>query len=146
MKKIMLTIATMLTMGIGAYANAVKFSDYRKLDISSLAKTERIYKDYDLFAGESQLGMYIDLSDASKAEKVSTIYNKFCTNMLYASTMGHGKKKERKVVRSIDNVLFGMRHNLDGIQYRNFLKMLNKTLQEHGLQEEIDLYCEKSSR
>jgi len=88
-------------------------------------------KAYELNINMNKLSEALNLADDQK-EAVAEIHHTFASELMFAAEYG---KKDRKAMvnRAIENDVKWMRYVLNESQMRTYLKLLNTTINNRGL-------------
>ena len=120
MKKIVLTVAAVMSMTLAFAAgendnnNTTTNTNAYKFNVSTYALSRALNLDFDQVDG------------------VEDINRTFATEMMNAS-VAEGSERESKVQNTIKKDLSYMRYILNDRQYREYVKLLNVTLNNRGL-------------
>ena len=120
MKKIVLTVAAVMSMTLAFAAgendnnNTTTNANAYKFNVSTYALSRALNLDFD------------------QVDVVEDINCTFATEMMNAS-VSEGSERESKVQSAIKKDLSYMRYILNDRQYREYVKLLNVTLNNRGL-------------
>ena len=120
MKKIVLTVAAVMSMTLAFAAgendnnNTTTNTNAYKFNVSTYALSRALNLDFD------------------QGDVVEDINRTFATEMMNAS-VAEGSERESKVQNAIKKDLSYMRYVLNDRQYREYVKLLNVTLNNRGL-------------
>ena len=120
MKKIVLTVAAVMSMTLAFAAgendnnNTTTNTNAYKFNVSTYALSRALNLDFD------------------QVDVVEDINRTFATEMMNAS-VAEGSERESKVQCAIKKDLSYMRYILNDRQYREYVKLLNVTLNNRGL-------------
>ena len=86
---------------------------------------------YELNVNMNKLSEALNLADDQK-EAVADIHHTFASELMFAAQYSNNERK-MFLARAIDNDVKWMRYVLDDSQMRTYLKVLNATLNNRGL-------------
>ncbi|MCD8202477.1 MAG: hypothetical protein LUD48_02400, partial [Prevotella sp.] len=86
---------------------------------------------YNMSVNYTKLADYLELT-AEQLEDVKDIHNEFCADMMNA-TEETGESRKFMVKNAVYKDLTYMRYVLDNDQYHKYLKVLNATFNNRGL-------------
>ena len=118
MKKMILTMIAMLSMTT-AFAEGENAANVDSMEA------------YDLNINMNKLSMALNLADDQK-EAVAEIHHTFASELMFAAQYSNADR-ERLVARAIDNDVKWMRYVLNDEQMHTYLKLLNATIINRGL-------------
>ena len=118
MKKMILTLVAMLSMTT-AFAEG------------ETANTMNSVEAYELNINMNKLSAALDLANDQK-EAVADIHHTFASALKFAAQYGNNDRKAL-VARAIDNDVKWMRYVLNDKQMHTYLKLLNATINNRGL-------------
>lgn len=116
MKKFILTVFMMLTMSVYSFADDVKIADASK---------------YEMKINHKRLASFLELTK-DQLEWYDEALTKFENNMSFAGTMQNEDSSNRIVSNTLKLNLEEMRYILNKEQYKEYLKLINITLQNKG--------------
>ena len=125
MKKILLVLAMLLTVGVGCYAENNESSNVSNLEAYEFEKSVNI----------GSLVRYLNLSD-DQVDAFKDVHKVFAESMRIASVM-RGDERKNMVTNSIMYELKNLKFILTERQYRKYLIVLNSTLENRGLRNEV---------
>lgn len=119
MKKLVLMVATMLSMTMSSYAES-----------ESAVNTLNV-ENYDMTVNIRKLAVTLDMT-GNQMESVEEIHRMFCNEMIQAA---YASKNERKALvdLAVEKNLRYMRYVLDQKQYQKYQTLLDYTLSNRGL-------------
>ena len=118
MKKMILTMVAMLSMTT-AFAEGENVASVENMEA------------YDLNINMNKLSKALNLADDQK-EAVAEIHHTFASELMFAAEYGKNDRKAM-VARAIDNDVKWMRYVLNDEQMHIYLKLLNATIINRGL-------------
>ena len=123
MKKMILTMVAMLSMTT-AFAEGENAANVENMEA------------YELNINMNKLSKALNLADDQKAddqkEAVAEIHHTFASELMFAAEYGKNDRKAM-VARAIDNDVKWMRYVLNEDQMHTYLKLLNTTINNRGL-------------
>ena len=118
MKKMILTLVAMLSMTT-AFAEGESANN-----VNNMAA-------YELNVNMNKLSAALDLKDDQK-EAVADIHHTFASELMFAAQYSNNDRKAL-VARAIENDVKWMRYVLNDKQMRTYLRLLNSTMNNRGL-------------
>ena len=118
MKKIVLTLVALMTMGV---ANAENENN----------NTVQAANAYDMTVNMRKLAVTLGLT-LDQMEAVKDIHHQFCNEMMLAA-QAEGDERKNLMEQAVKKDVRYMRYILDKEQYKTYLLLLNTTLYNRGL-------------
>lgn len=119
MKKFLVMVAMLFTMGVHAFAE-----DNEATNVANVEK-------YELKINHRRLACVLDVS-SEQMEMYNEILSEFERDMLFASCMGTEEGSNRIVANAVEKNVKHMHYVLTDKQYKQYLMLLNLTLNHRG--------------
>ncbi len=120
MKRLFLTVVAVLSM-------TMTFAENEKLNNVNNANT------YNMSVNMGKLSDYLGLS-YDQVDVVQQIHSSFCADMMNAAGAANADERKSMIDKAVSTDLKCMHYVLTGEQYRKYLKVLNVTFLNRGLE------------
>lgn len=120
MKKVIMMLVMLFTIGMNSYAND------NKIDVHTN------FEKYELKVDIDKLGFFLDLSSAQEKD-MNEIEKELCNDLKFASSEADETSRDKIAKNAIDKHIKHVHCVLDNEQYHKYLKVLNVTLINRGI-------------
>lgn len=120
MKKMILIVAMLMTLGINMFPNAVS-----KVNFNYTSK-------YEISVNMRKLGDFLRL-DSTQMTEVVEIEKQFSKDLMFAGTVSDNNSRKAVMRNLVDKHVRSMKYVLDDRQFRKYLMVLNLTMKNREL-------------